>query len=223
MDDPAEVSIDLVPDGPAKAASAKHVVDSSRPFYYPAVTMRTPRRLVTFLAGSILFAANGRALAFGGTADRLGQQGNFVITNEASVGFEQRLNDPTGTSFTLQPAVQYFFAQNVSFGGSVLFGYSNSGGQSATQFGVAPELGYHVPLSETWSFWPGVSLGFTTFSASPGTSSTSAYVSIHAPFLIHPAEHFFFGAGPGLSLGLAGDNKVSAIEGSFVIGGYFAN
>ncbi len=198
-------------------------VDSSRPFYYAAGTMRTPRLLTGLVAGLLVLAPAASASAFGGTAEKLGQQGNFVITNEASVGFEQRLNDPTGASFTLQPALQYFFAQNVSFGGSVLFGYSSGGGPSATQFGVAPEVGYHLPLSDTWSFWPGVSVGFTTFSVSPGASSTNAYVSVHAPFLIHPAEHFFFGAGPGLSVGLAGDNKVTALYVSFVIGGYFAN
>lgn len=163
------------------------------------------------------------AFAFGKTADRLPQQGTFVVTNEANLGFEQRVNDPTGTSFTLQPALQYFLSQNVSVGGSVLFGYTSGGGQSTTAFGIAPEIGYDLTLSDTWSFWPEISVGVRTYSASPGTSSTLAYASINGPFLIHPAEHFFFGAGPGLSLGLAGDNKVTAINVGFVIGGYFAN
>ncbi len=185
--------------------------------------MRIPQLVPAFLATALASASAENALAFGGTADRLGQQGNFVITNEANVAFEQRLNDPAGTSFTLQPALQYFLSQNVSIGGSILFGYSSGGGQSTTVFGLAPEIGYDLTLSATWSFWPEISAGFRTFSASPGTSSTSAFASINAPFLIHPAEHFFFGAGPGISIGLAGDNKVNAINVGFVIGGYFAN
>jgi hypothetical protein len=186
--------------------------------------MRTPRRLVLALRVAALgLASSTYAFAFGGTADRLPQQGTFVVTNEASVGFQQRLNNPTNTSFTLQPALQYFLAPNVSIGGSILFGYSSGGGNSVTVFGLAPEVGYDLTLSDTWSFWPGISVGFRTFSASPGASSTSAYASIDAPFLIHPAEHFFFGAGPGLSVGLAGDNKVNTINVGFTIGGYFAN
>jgi hypothetical protein len=64
-----------------------------------AIVLPLVRPLVRPLAGTLACAAAVTVLssarsaaAFGGTADRLGQQGNFVISNRANLGFDQGLS-----------------------------------------------------------------------------------------------------------------------------------
>lgn len=175
-------------------------------------------RLATVLttAAAVLLATPS-VLAFGGTAGELGQQGNFAISNRANLGFSQTLNSPSTTSVALAPELDYFVIPNLSIGGAILFDFTTTsgGGGNTTTFGVVPQLGYHVVLSDTWSFWP--RLAVTLLTGSPGHVS----LEISAPFLVHPAEHFFFGFGPALATDVTGNNKFTAILGEFLIGGYF--
>lgn len=178
------------------------------------------RRLAAALACSAALAvlsATRNAAAFGGTADRLGQQGNFVISNRANLGFDQGLSYK-GTSLSLAPELDYFVVRNLSLGGAVLFNWDSNNGTSA---GVVPQIAFHVPISETWSFWPRLAL--TIASGYSGLPGDPAHFSVEAsaPFLIHPAEHFFFGFGPAFATDLAGANKITHIYGTFLVGGYF--
>ncbi|MDP9000436.1 MAG: hypothetical protein M3O46_10030, partial [Myxococcota bacterium] len=87
---------------------------------------------------------------------------------------------------------------------------------STTMFGLAPEVGYEFALSDTWSFWPQLALPMSF----PNPGNPGLTLVIFAPFLVHPAEHFFVGIGPGLSQGLT-SNPSTFVTGGFRIGGYF--
>ena len=182
------------------------------------VLVRIPARILAralACAAAVTVLSSARsAAAFGGTADRLGQQGNFVISNRADLGFDQGLSY-RGTSISLAPELDYFVIPNLSIGGAVLFNWDSNNGTSG---GIVPQVAYHLPLSASWSFWP--RLAVTIASGNPGDPARFS-VEVSAPFLIHPAEHFFFGFGPAFATDLAGADKITHIYGSFLIGGYF--
>ena len=186
--------------------------------------MRMARLILEGLAVGAVLAVAPPAFAFGATAAELDVPGTFVVTNQANLGFQQKLNNPTDTSFTLAPALDYFIIAHLSLGGQVTLGYAGGGGSNSTTFGLAPQVGYDMALGDTWSFWPRASLSVTVTSfSSNGHGSTNGDLSlgIFAPFLIHPAEHFFFGLGPGFTTVLACPNPLTAITIGFTIGGYF--
>jgi len=171
--------------------------------------------LVSLTTSAALLAAPA-AHAFGGTAPNLGHQGNFVVSNRANLGVTQTLTSPGTTDVALAPELDYFVAPNWSIGGAVVLDFhTTSGAPSNTAFGVVPQAGYHVVLSDTWSLWP--RLAVTLMTGAPAHVS----VELSAPFLVHPAEHFFFGFGPAVSTDVTGDNKVTAVFGTFLVGGYF--
>jgi hypothetical protein len=58
---------------------------------------------------------------------------------------------------------------------------------------------------------------------SGSNSSTHLGLVLSAPFLYHPARHFFLGIGPLLSVDATGDNKQTTFGAGFTIGGYFGN
>jgi hypothetical protein len=178
--------------------------------------MRPPPGIVFVL--SLTFAATSAqtALAFGGTARELERQGNFVVTNHADFAFSHRFND-SFTQFLIGPALDYFVISNLSLGGAVEVAVSApSGGPTTTVVAVAPDVGGEFALSDTWSIWPTLSLPMTF----PIDRNASVTVSIFVPFLVHPAEHFFFGIGPGFAQGLTA-HPTTEVTGGFLVGGYF--
>jgi len=173
--------------------------------------MRTITFLFTLGTLATAITHTTHAHAFGGSADHLGHQGNFVVSNRAALGFDQGLSYH-GTSLYLGPELDYFVIEHLSIGGAIVVAWND---QSGANLGVVPQVGYDVVLSPTWSLWP--RLAVTVLSGSPAHGS----VELSAPFLVHPVEHFFFGFGPAVSTDFLGDNKITHIYGSFLIGGYF--
>jgi hypothetical protein len=176
--------------------------------------MRTRLRLAAWTAacGAIVLAPT-TALGFGGSADSLGQQGNFVVSNRAGLGFSQSLYGG-GPAFDVAPEVDYFIVRNLAIGGALILHHDDG----ATRFAVQPQVAYHVVLSETWSFWPRLALTITT--GTPGDLS----LEISAPFLVHPVQHFFFGFGPAVPIDVTppgNGHPINVILGEFLIGGYF--
>jgi hypothetical protein len=164
-----------------------------------------------------LVAAERAALAFGGSAPELPRQGNFVVSNDASFAFDQQIGHGGGTAFVLRPSLDYFVIPNLSLGGAVMFeAFSTPGAPTSTVVGFEPRVGYDVALSGTWSIWPQLSLPITV----PHPGNTAVAIAIFVPFLIHPAQHFFFGIGPGFSQTVTSP-AATAITGGFTIGGYF--
>lgn len=174
------------------------------------------RGLAFSVAIVLLLAGRARpAYAFGGTAPNLEHQGNFVITNNAGLAFSQQIGNGGGTTFSLRPALDYFIVNHLSIGGAVELDYT-SGHPNVTTVQLAPDVGFEFALSDTWSFWPQASLPLVV----PSPGSASLAVALFFPFLVHPAEHFFFGAGPGFSQ-VVTSPATTHFTVAFTIGGYF--
>ena len=182
-------------------------------------------RLTTLLSSSFALASilivPRSALAFGGSARELERQGNFVITNNVDFSFGHDIGHGDQTRFTLRPALDYFVVSNLSLGGAIELRFASGvGGPDFSQFSIAPDIGYEVALSDTWSIWPSLQIPIAFPNRQPAVVSLVFFV----PFLVHPAEHFFFGIGPGLTQVLAPANPpfpTTQITGGFSIGGYF--
>ncbi len=144
----------------------------------------------------------------------------FRKSTQPDLNNNGRYNSFKNSAFYINPGADYFVIDHLSIGGEVLFastGFSTTrhapgAGDttdtiSGTHWGIMPRVGYDIPLSSLFSFWPRGGIGFQTSSFSGGggadTSNTLWYFFIDAPFLVHPIEHFFIGAGPGVTVSLS--------------------
>ena len=139
-----------------------------------------------------------------------GEQNRTVLSGSAAFGWltDQRFGGST-VSLGGSASVDHFFFSSASLGLALSGGYtrtespSPSGGASvaeqATAF-VEPRFGYVLPISERFSFYPKVGVGFGV-ATSPATSFTID-ADIDARVLWHFAPHFFVGFGPSLALQL---------------------
>jgi hypothetical protein len=175
------------------------------------MAMSIRRWLLVCAVAAGVCAGSRTAWAFGGTAPDLPRRGNFVISNRANVGFTAGLSY-AGATIDVAPELDYFVVQGLSVGGAAVFHWDSGGGTSG---GIVPQIGYDATLSDSWSIWPRVAVSLIA------GKPASASVEISAPFLVHPAQHFFFGFGPAISIGFAGDHRVTFISGTFLVGGYF--
>lgn len=115
-------------------------------------------------------------------------------------------NGGSETLFSLAPAADYFVIDNLSIGAQVMLGFASSsppnGGQGTTTtlYGIAPQVGYNIPFSDSISFWPKLFFAFAGSSQSNnGGSGNSGTIGVFAPFLFHVATHFYLGVGPDFS------------------------
>lgn len=176
-----------------------------------------------------------------------GSQGQLVLSTDiplhqsepmlALVHESNSMGGPSSTLYAIEPALDYFVAPNVSVGGAIGIVHGNAsqdgvfgGDATVTAIEVVARVGYNVVLTDAFSLWPRLSLGYEHISFSSGGASTSGYVvplSIFAPVLWHPAQHFFVGLGPLFSTELisktegVSQSKTTdfGIEGT--LGGYF--
>jgi hypothetical protein len=147
-------------------------------------------------------------------------------------------NGGSGTSFVLSPAADYFVIPNLSLGAELLVGFlspahpNGTNGVTDTVLGIAPRIGYNIPLSDNVSFWPKLFFGYTSISGSNNSGGANSVVlGVFAPFLFHVAPHFFLGIGPNLSTQLSnnrtqGNASIGAPEATVLglqatFGGYF--
>ena len=115
--------------------------------------------------------------------------------------------------------MQYFVAEGISLGGTLLFDWNKPNqGDATTTFGIGPTVGYNLWLSPgSLSLWPQATFLFETASGPVGTSSTGGTISgsltkmnvgVFVPLLIHPVKHFHFGVGPKFNIDVS--NKASS-------------
>ena len=179
-----------------------------------------------------------------------GSQGQLVISTdiplhrmtEPAVAIVHESSSASGsgseTMYGIAPAADYFMAPNLSVGGSVgivhgdasIGGAFGSGTATVTEIGISARVGYNIALTDAISLWPRLSLGYEHDSFSGGGGSVSGYtipLVIFAPFLWHPAQHFFMGGGPIVYTELA--DKISGMDAGKItdigieatLGGYF--
>lgn len=136
----------------------------------------------------------------------MGGVGQVVIEGDFKVDFLYNA-DAEASSLELSPAVDYFIAPNLSVGGQFVFQHQSvptitGGTTSQTVFGLAPRVGFFVPLQPMFSVYPRAGLSFLRNTMGSGYNLLS--LNAYAPFLFHPVPHFFIGLGPVLSWDIAG-------------------
>jgi hypothetical protein len=93
---------------------------------------------------------------------------------------------------------------------------------TATAIGLVPRVGYVIPLTDIFAFWPRVGFGFYSVSSSTeGANNVTTKISdtlfsldLDPQFAIVPVEHFFILAGPLVNIPLAGSRTVSRSDSS---------
>ena len=103
----------------------------------------------------------------------------------------------------IAPAADYFVLDGLSVGGQLILNYVKSGDTHATEYGVAPRIGYDLGLTNVLSVWPRVGLSWLHDPANlsdPALNRLSFVASV--PLLVHPSAHFFAGIGPAIATDL---------------------
>ncbi|MBX3208889.1 MAG: hypothetical protein KF764_27910 [Labilithrix sp.] len=101
----------------------------------------------------------------------------------------------------------------------------SSDAPTATAIGLAPRVGYIIPLGDVFAFWPRVGFGFYSVSASTEQQQGNATTTIRLTdtlfsldldpqFAIVPLEHFFIHVGPVLNVPISGSRSVSTTTGA---------
>jgi len=144
----------------------------------------------------------------------------------------------SATRWGIVPSLDYFVAPNVSVGGTIGIIHEDLSidslgvsGVTMTAIEVGARVGYNVPFSDAFSLWPRLSLAYERVSVSGGTGNDSTGylipLTIFAPVLWHPAQHFFVGLGPVFStqltfkIGGVDQAKTTDFGIQAILGGYF--
>jgi hypothetical protein len=179
-------------------------------------------------------------------APRFGERGQVVFTTtatEASIGFFGYSQSTASTlSESIAPGFDIFVTDHLSLGLNVALSHSSgtsfdaSGAKtdsSETSYRIGPRVGFDIRLPGALSLWPQAELGFgggtSTQTSSAGSNDhtfkqTSVQASI--PLLVHPAAHFFLGAGPYAFHDLSNadqnnfENDGTTFGASFLLGGW---
>jgi hypothetical protein len=168
--------------------------------------------------------------AYGYGAPRVqtfGGPGTLAISSDMNLGFFGSSTSEGGGSmwtFLLAPAADYFVIQGLSIGGQIVYSHTHaSSGGTATgasststsvdtdSFGIGPRIGYNIPISDLFSFWPKVALIYTDKSTS-GASGNTFDVQAYAPVLLHLAPHFFAGLGPQIQTDISASASVGGVN-----------
>ena len=199
---------------------------------------------------------------------RFGEAGQWVTTADSSLylsSTEYSVTEAKYFSVGFSPGFDYFFTRGVSVGVDLDVGYDYARGfdssgdlvvAKTTTVGGGVRVGFNIPLGDTFSFYPRLTLGGESstreVSGSPAGPSFSPqggvsvggvgsvgntplsvtaggpYAVVFAPLLLHPAEHFFIGAGPGVFVEVGdahGDSTVggprTSVFGRILIGGWW--
>src|SRR5688572_8026953 len=81
-------------------------------------------------------------------AGRFGIEGQKAVSSDAGLSISNTsIDDIDGSSTTLvlRPAVDWFFAEDISFGGFVGVEYNSAPGGDSTVISLGPRVGYNLP------------------------------------------------------------------------------
>ena len=106
----------------------------------------------------------------------------------------------------------YFILEHLSLGGSL--GYSSISDADDSQEGFSedstssflfnPRVGYALMFSSAVGFWPQGGLSYYSITHDETHSESGLTLTINLPFVLSPATHLAFMAGPYLDLGMLG-------------------
>lgn len=171
--------------------------------------------------------------------------GGYALLTPAtmlSLGGTSTSNNGGSTfGFSIAPAADYFVIDNLSIGLELLVGYSSYSppsfggmtpqGGNTMSYGVAPRVGYNIPLGTNLSVWPKVFFEHAGYS-NGGSASGYGNVQLlgaYVPVVDQVTRHFFVGLGPNIvtelgatSDGTSSNSKVTAYGLFATVGGWFA-
>lgn len=173
-------------------------------------------------APSVTFAQDRSA---GPTVQGFGQRHSSVFSIDGALEVRRRTqpDTPASTSITLLPAFDYFVIRNLSLGAVAGVKYAKTGDNRTTDFQLGPRVGYDFELSEKFSIWPklGLMYAHAKFEDHDGSEKNDALqLNLFAPFMFHPAQHFFVGFGPFVETDLNGDSRVTQWGLKLTLGGW---
>lgn len=188
---------------------------------------------------TVALVAFASVMAVAGTAaaEDLGGEGQIAISSDLQLQFSSTSykapegEDPeSSTTIILAPALDYFVTEGVSVGGQVAYMSFSQDETSTSGFGIGPRVGYALPVGEGMAFWPKVGIMYMSTTTEVGDAEASGNkmsLEVFAPLAIQPAEHFFIGIGPALSMDLSSKVededavKETSIGVVTQVGGYF--
>jgi hypothetical protein len=183
----------------------------------PGVAHAQPSDEAPFAGSS---PSGGSAAPMAATGGRFGVATQWVLTMQTAPGsgfaFFHR---PSGGDWeiSVHPALDYFLLGNVSVGG-VAGIFHSPAATGTTNLDLGARAGFNLGIADGITFWPVAGINARVTSANHDTSGASS-LSIFAPFLYHPAAHFFVGLGPSFQVGLSGGSyNVFGVD--FMIGGW---
>jgi hypothetical protein len=160
-------------------------------------------------------------------AANFGLVNQLVIAQDFAFNLSTDINDDASDSlaFTLSPAADFFIQENLSIGGFVTIDHEFREGENPTTLALGVRAGYNIPVAENASVWTRVGFAIAnrdeaTLGAGSTGGDTSAELSLSAPVLFHPVNHFFVGAGPSVTFRIGGADGIGLALTSLV-GGYF--
>jgi hypothetical protein len=173
-------------------------------------------------------AAETASAGFAPTADAagaFGTVGQLALSLGATSGeYLSYRKSGGGWALQLAPAADYFLFPHISLGGLVAYGHQSGGGGTGTSgvstdaFSIGARAGYALAINDRFGIWPLAGLRLDYVSAGHA-SQTDTFVPIYVPFLFHPAQHFFVGAGPRFDVHLSGhENTLWGLD--TVLGGW---
>jgi hypothetical protein len=168
------------------------------------------------------------------TRERFGQKDQIVIGSDFMISMDRVHHGGSDVGFDrifVAPALDVFVNDGFSVGGQLTYvhasasGWTGVYGTESASVGIAPRVGYAFSVSELWSIYPRISLGYNRAVAVSGGESIAATAFV--PVLVHPAEHFFVGMGPFASRAMMSNPYGGPALGSTTyglqsaLGGYF--
>ncbi|MDB4945714.1 MAG: hypothetical protein JWP97_5248 [Labilithrix sp.] len=180
-------------------------------------------------------------------------QNNNVDVTESDSSVSVALLIGREPSITVNPhtipriAFDYAVIPHLTIGGALVLGLGLGGshkvvtttnGSEATQssdaptvtaLGIAPRVGYVLPLTSTLAFWPRAGFAFYSLSSkstaddgkgktsSSRTTDTALSLDLDPQFVFAPMQHFFFHAGPIANIPLTGKRSTTTSEGGTAV------
>lgn len=109
-------------------------------------------------------------------------------------------------------AFDYFVIDRLSVGGALGYASINDGEESGEGWGpdstssllFSPRAGYALMFSELVGFWPQAGFSYYSVTHDENHNEKGLSLTLNLPFVLSPANHLAFLAGPYLDLGLWG-------------------
>jgi hypothetical protein len=155
-------------------------------------------------------------------------RGQLVLSSDAGLSASHTAVQDADESHTfvnvlIQPAADFFVVDRLSIGGLFQIRYRSDPAEDSSDFAMGARLGYNVPFSSRVSLWPRLGAAFARRFESPiGSRGEADYVflSLFAPLLFHPVEHFFVGLGPSLSHEFISEYPATTLAAHLTLGGW---